>query len=173
MPTAFGASRGLAPSIAPHRGAPGPQHPASTAVKMASTVASLRVVAPASVASKRGVTLRARAPGTSPAVATPRASARVDRKEPTRDAEARRDVDGYSATSRRARPSASAHTSDAHISARASHAHARLLAPWLTASLPALAPFVRIPVSATPRSHGSPRRARPHDGHLHGDRGGG
>jgi hypothetical protein len=64
-------------------------------------------------------------------------------------------------------------TPDAHISARASHAHARLLAPWLTASLPALAPFVRIPVSATPRSHGSPRRARPHDGHLHGDRGGG
>ena len=59
--------------------------------------------------------------------------------------EARRDVDGYSATSRRARPSASAHTSDAYISARASHAHARLLAPWLTASLPALAPFVRIP----------------------------
>ena len=32
-------------------------------------------------------------------------------------------------------------TPDAHISARASHAHARLLAPWLTASLPALAPL--------------------------------
>ena len=167
----FEAARGLAPPYRPAIAAlPGHNIPRR---KMASTVASLRVVAPASVASKRGVTLRARAPGTSPAVATPRASARVDRKEPTRDAEARRDVDGYSATSRRARPSASAHTSDAHISARASHAHARLLAPWLTASLPALAPFVRIPVSATPRSHGSPRRARPHDGHLHGDRGGG
>ena len=171
MPIAFEAARGLAPPYRPAIAAlPGHNTPRR---KMASTVASLRVVAPASVASKRGVTLRARAPGMSPAVATPRASARVDRKEPTRDAEARRDVDGYSATSRRARPSASAHASDAHISARASHAHARLLAPWLTASLPALAPFVRIPVSATPRSHGSPRRARPHDGHLHGDRGGG
>eukprot|EP00228_Micromonas_bravo_P005618 CAMPEP_0203005732 /NCGR_PEP_ID=MMETSP1401-20130829/3158_1 /ASSEMBLY_ACC=CAM_ASM_000894 /TAXON_ID=38833 /ORGANISM="Micromonas pusilla, Strain CCAC1681" /LENGTH=143 /DNA_ID=CAMNT_0049747361 /DNA_START=30 /DNA_END=461 /DNA_ORIENTATION=+ len=36
---------------------------------MASTVASLRVIAPASVASKRGVTLRARAPATAPRAA--------------------------------------------------------------------------------------------------------
>ena len=122
MPIAFEAARGLAPPYRPAIAAlPGHNTPRR---KMASTVASLRVVAPASVASKRGVTLRARAPGMSPAVATPRASARVDRKEPTRDAEARRDVDGYSATSRRARPSASAHARRAHLRSRFARARA-------------------------------------------------
>ena len=83
--------------IAPRRDARGPQHPASPAVKMASTVASLRVVAPASVASKRGVTLRARAPGTSPVVATSprRPLVWIGARAKSR---ARHDVDGNSPT---------------------------------------------------------------------------
>ena len=60
MQSRFEAARGLAPPYRPAIAAlPGHNAPRR---RMASTVASLRVVAPASVASKRGVTLRARAP---------------------------------------------------------------------------------------------------------------
>lgn len=67
----------------------------------------------------------------------PRPSARVW-IEPTRKADARRDFDGASPTSRPARPPALARDSYARLPARAPHARALLIAPWLTASLPAL-----------------------------------
>ena len=67
----------------------------------------------------------------------PRPSARVW-IEPTRQADARRDFDGASPTSRPARPPALARDSYARLPARAPHARALLIAPWLTASLPAL-----------------------------------
>ena len=59
------------------------QHHASPAAKMATTVASLRVVAPASVASKRGGMLRTRAPGTSRRYTHRAVHIRVDRATTT------------------------------------------------------------------------------------------
>jgi hypothetical protein len=81
--------RGFPPaSLFPHalstyRAPRSAQHHASPAAKMATTVASLRVVAPASVASKRGGMLRTRTPGTSRRYTHRAVHIRVDRATTT------------------------------------------------------------------------------------------
>ena len=78
--------------------------------------------------------------------------------EPTRKADARRDFDGASPTSRPARPPALARDSYARLPARAPHARALLIAPWLTASLPALGSARGAPPSPPPSQPRLPAR---------------